>query len=117
MTELARLESESIDSCLVVRVEGEIDASNGPALTAEIGDLLAGQAGGLVVDLTGTEYLDSAGIRMLFELRGRMEASRRAISLAVPADSPTRQVLDIVEVEQLIPIVATPDEAVRLVQR
>jgi anti-sigma B factor antagonist len=115
--ELARLESESIDSCLVVHVEGEIDASNAPALTEDIAGFLAGHSGGLVVDLSRTEYLDSAGIRMLFDLRGRIEASGSVIALAVPADSPTRQVLDIAEVEQLIPIVEATDEAVRLVGR
>jgi anti-anti-sigma factor len=115
--ELAHLESESIDSCLVVRVKGEIDASNAPGVTAEIVGMLAGHPGGLVIDLTRTEYLDSAGIRMLFDLRGRVEASGSVIALTVPANSPTRQVLSIAEVEQLIPIVEATDEAVRLVHR
>lgn len=115
--DLARLESESIDSSLVVRVEGEIDASNAPALTAEIQGLLGDPVRGLVVDLSGTDYLDSAGIRMLFDLRARLEAREGAICLVVPAESPTRQVLDIAEVDQLIPIVTTPAEAVRRVQR
>ncbi len=115
--ELARLESESIDSCLVVHVEGEIDASNAPAVTAEIAGLLESRSGGLVVDLSGTEYFDSAGIRMLFKLRASLEPSERATCIAVPAESPTRQVLGIAEVEQLIPIVETTDEAIRLVRR
>jgi anti-anti-sigma factor len=117
MNELAHVESESIDSCLVVRLDGEVDASNAAAIGAMIAGLLDDYDGGLVVDLSGTEYLDSAGIRMLFNVRARLERAGHVACIAVPTQAPTRQILRIAEVEQLIPIAETAEDAVRLVKR
>ncbi|MEU8632478.1 STAS domain-containing protein [Amycolatopsis sp. NPDC048633] len=51
------------DGTTVLAVSGEIDMSSAPALAAALEDT----AGRLVVDLTAVEYLDSAGIAVLFD--------------------------------------------------
>jgi anti-sigma B factor antagonist len=53
------------DGAVVLTATGEIDMSNAPAFAAALAS--AAPAGGaLVVDLTGVEYLDSAGLAALF---------------------------------------------------
>lgn len=113
--ELARLDARTVSSSLVVSIEGEIDASNASEVGGEI-EAMLDEASALVIDLSGTEYLDSAGIRMLFEIRAQLEQSGTPLCIAVPAESPTRQVLDLTEVHQVIPVVEDSDDAVRVVE-
>lgn len=54
------------DGTPVVTAVGEIDMSNADRFRDALGQAAA-DAGRLVVDLTGVEYLDSAGVHALFE--------------------------------------------------
>jgi anti-anti-sigma factor len=102
MTELARVEG-AVNGTAVVRVVGEIDLSNAgqvrDALGAAIPDLPR-----VVVDLSGTEYLDSAGIAMLFRLAERLSYNRQELQLVVPADAPIRAVLRLTKLDQVVPV-------------
>ena len=53
------------DGIPVVTAVGEIDMSNADRFRDALGQAAA-DGGPLVVDLTGVEYLDSAGLRALF---------------------------------------------------
>ncbi|MES9521548.1 STAS domain-containing protein [Streptomyces capoamus] len=57
------------DGAARLTVRGEIDMSNAGSLA----EALAAGAGPLVVDLTGVEYLDSAGLSVLFAHADRLE--------------------------------------------
>jgi anti-sigma B factor antagonist len=57
------------DGAAVLKVVGEVDMSNTDDLTAA----LDGIAGRLVVDLSECEYLDSAGLSVLFAHASRIE--------------------------------------------
>ncbi|WNV86192.1 STAS domain-containing protein [Umezawaea sp. Da 62-37] len=57
------------DGAAVLKVVGEIDMSN----TEALGAALDGIRGRLVVDLTECEYLDSAGLTVLFAHASRIE--------------------------------------------
>jgi anti-sigma B factor antagonist len=54
------------DGIPVVTAVGEIDMSNAGRFRDALG-LAAPEGGRFVVDLTGVEYLDSAGVNALFE--------------------------------------------------
>ncbi|BFU45329.1 STAS domain-containing protein [Krasilnikovia sp. MM14-A1004] len=55
------------DGTLVVTATGEIDMSNADAFSRALAQARRGVDGGsFVVDLTGVEYLDSAGLAALF---------------------------------------------------
>ena len=61
------------DGIPVVTVAGEIDMSNADRLRDALGLAAATADGGsFVVDLTGGEYLDSAGVHALFEHAARI---------------------------------------------
>ena len=62
------------DGAVVVTAVGEIDMSNAAALATALAEAQSGATGDdlLVIDLTGVEYLDSAGLAVLFPHVDRM---------------------------------------------
>lgn len=57
------------DGTALLTAVGEIDMSN----TKELAQVLTDMTGPLVIDLTGVEYLDSAGLSVLFAHADRLE--------------------------------------------
>ena len=112
MAELASVLVERTGEIQLVRLAGEVDISNASALEGEISDAVPNDALGLVLDLSDTRYLDSAGIRMLFELKLRLGGRRQSLAAVVPCESLIRHALEITEVNQAIEIHATVVEAV-----
>jgi anti-anti-sigma factor len=104
MNPLARLTLETRDEVQVAHIVGEVDIANAATLQSEISDTVGNTAFGLVVDLTDTDYFDSAGIRMLFELRKRLSGRRQSFRVVVPRDSVIITALLVTEVDQIIPI-------------
>jgi anti-sigma B factor antagonist len=66
---LAITASRGEDGAAVLTVTGEIDMSNAGVLV----DALENTQGHVVVDLTAVEYLDSAGLAVLFTHADRIE--------------------------------------------
>jgi anti-anti-sigma factor len=108
---LARLTLQERSGVQVAHISGEVDIANASTLESEISDAVANTAHGLIVDLTDTEYFDSAGIRMLFELRKRLSGRRQSLRVVVPRESVIITALLITEVDQLVPIDETLGEA------
>jgi anti-anti-sigma factor len=101
---LARLTLDERDGVKVARISGEVDIANASTLESEIADGVSNAAHGLVIDLTDTEYFDSAGIRMLFELRKRLTGRRQSLRVVVPRESVIITALLVTEVDQIIPL-------------
>jgi anti-anti-sigma factor len=68
-TPLSLVPQRRPDGTAVLTASGEIDMGNAPALAAA----LEGTAERLVLDLTDVEYLDSAGIAVLFDHADHLE--------------------------------------------
>ncbi|OIJ68090.1 STAS domain-containing protein [Streptomyces mangrovisoli] len=68
-TQLALHHGRTAEGTAVLIVAGEVDMSNSASLAAAI----EGVPGPLVVDLTRVEYLDSAGLNVLFAHADRLE--------------------------------------------
>ena len=116
MIRLAELELDDPGDVRVARLVGELDLSN----ATDIADALAAAAEeavlGLVIDMTGLTHIDSAGVRLLFDLRRRLSVRRQTLALAVPADARIRDVLEMAAVHRTLPVAATVDEAMAAVQ-
>jgi anti-sigma B factor antagonist len=80
---LADLRIETVGRVVVARLEGEIDLSNATELGGVIADRVPNEALGLVIDLTKVDYVDSAGIHVLFDLRARLRNRGQEIALVV----------------------------------
>jgi anti-anti-sigma factor len=68
----------------VVEVTGEIDRTNSGSVLAVLTSQLDSRPRGLVVDLTGTLFFDSSGVKVLVLAAAR--AAERGITMAVVAD-------------------------------
>jgi anti-anti-sigma factor len=112
---LAELELDERDGVLVAQVAGEIDASNTTDLRLALTERLGNSGAGLVIDLSDVTYIDSAGIKLLFDLASRLAARRQAIRLVVPEGVPTRRVLELCGVGQVAPIDSRLDASVAAV--
>jgi anti-anti-sigma factor len=108
---LARLTLETRDGIQIAHISGEVDIANASTLESEIADTVSNTALGLVVNLTDTDYFDSAGIRMLFELRKRLTGRRQSLRVVVPRGSVIITALLVTEVDQIIPIDESVDES------
>jgi anti-anti-sigma factor len=111
MAELATVIVERQGEIQLVRLAGEVDISNAAKLEGEISEAVPNDVVGLVLDLSDTQYLDSAGIRLLFELRQRLGGRRQSFAAVVPTESLIRHALVITEVDQAIEIHSTVVEA------
>lgn len=115
MSRLARLDLGERDGVVVAVIAGELDLSN----VHDVGDALAvavtADGAGLVLDLSQLRHLDSAGVRLLFDLRARLATARQRLALAVPAGAPIREVLELSAVPATVPVCADLDAAVRAV--
>lgn len=107
MMELAVVEVDGPEA----RVVGEVDMSNAAALEQDIRLVLDGSDRGIVLDLSGTTYLDSAGLRMIFALARHAGTAGKRLELVVPDASPVHRVLEIAELPAAVPVHATPDPA------
>jgi len=112
VSQLARLDLDERDDVVIARIAGELDLSN----VHDIGDALTGAlpsgAAGLVLDLSELEHIDSAGIRLVYDLRGRLGTARQALAVVVPPDAPIHEVLDLAAVPATVPLHGDLDSAV-----
>jgi anti-anti-sigma factor len=108
VNDLARVELRAVSGAEIVCVSGEIDLSNVAFVRDAIGAALP-DLPVVIVDLSGTTYVDSAGIAMLFRLAERLDYNRQELRLVVPPDAPIRAVLSLTSLDQVICIKDTND--------
>ena len=109
---LADVAFEERDGISIARVRGEVDMSNAGELSSTLQGAVDQIAAGLVLDFSGTSYLDSAGLHFVFDLGKRLRDRGQRLELVVPTESPVAGILRLVGVETLAPISQTLDEAV-----
>jgi anti-sigma B factor antagonist len=111
MSTLARVEDEWHDEVPVARLHGEVDASN----VKEIGDrlraLLSNRSIAMVVDLSQTTYLDSAGINLLFSLGEEMRGRQQRLGIVVADGSPIARMIVLTGLDQALPVRRTLADA------
>jgi anti-anti-sigma factor len=95
----------------VVTATGEVDLTNAESLRDALLSALNAGALGLVVDMTATTFLDSAGVTALVRASRRASATEAALRLAVTA-APVLRVLNLVGIDQLIEIYSSVSDAV-----
>jgi anti-anti-sigma factor len=117
MIEPAKLEAGVSDGILVARLEGEIDLSNSRELRASLIREMNNSLLGLVMDLTDVTYLDSAGIRAIFELREDLDTRGQELRLVVPRGSIVATALDLVDASSAVGIFSDTESALAEVSR
>jgi anti-sigma B factor antagonist len=95
----------------VARLHGEIDIANAAAIGVELTDSVANSAAGVVVDLSDVDYLDSAGMRLLFELAARLNRRQQELRVVVPEGSMLESSLSVARLTDVVPLFPTVAEA------
>lgn len=111
MNELAAVRVTERDGVWVTTVRGELDISNADEFSAAIVEAVPNEATGIILDLTETTYLDSAAIRVLFELGRRAQTRQQALRAVIPAASPIRRVVELTRLDSLLPVDADLETA------
>ena len=97
-----RLDLTDDDGTVVAAVSGDIDFGTADDLGRDIARALPDSAAGLVLDLTDVRYVDSSGVRVIFELAAQLAISGRRLALAVPETSPVRRLVKITRLEEAV---------------
>jgi anti-anti-sigma factor len=111
VTLLAQVSEERHGDIVVARVNGEIDASNAPWLDDRLRAAISNQRDGLAVDLTGTTYLDSAGIALLFGLAASLRQHQQTLRLVVAEGSPIDRMVRLTGLADAVPTHPTLEAA------
>jgi anti-anti-sigma factor len=82
-----------------VRVRGELDFLTAPRLRSALLEVFAAHPGDVVVDLTGTTFMDSIGMSVLIQGAQRLRATDASLELH-PSEE-VRKVLDVAGVSPL----------------
>ena len=113
LAEFERIEDGGV---LIVSVSGELDVSNIEAL-AEVAYSLPNAALGLVLDLTGASYIDSATIGLLFKLHAALRRRGQALRVVCPQGSSARRVLELTGFDQSTPNEEDREDAIAAIRR
>ncbi len=110
--QIADVEFESRDRAVVARVSGEVDLSNADSLGAALLDAMPNDERRLIVDLSAVAYLDSAGIRLIYQLRERLQSRGQRLRLVIPAESASHDALRLAGLAEHVEMAETLEEAI-----
>ncbi len=108
---LADIQFTDYDQVVVARLSGEIDLSNADGIEAAIAEATPNHVLAVVFDVSALDYLDSAGIHLIYKLREKLRARGQALRLVIPADSPANDALRLAGVSRNVDTAETLDAA------
>jgi anti-anti-sigma factor len=109
---LADVQFSDHERVIVARVTGEIDLSNAESIENAIAEATPNHALALILDVSALNYLDSAGIHLVYKLREKLRARGQTLRLVIPADSPANDALRLAGVSRNIDTAETLEAAI-----
>ncbi len=111
-----RIVEEPRDGVLVLTLTGRLGVESAVKLEATVADAVGRGDARLVIDLTGVDYVSSAGLRVLGDAAGRCAGARGALALCGLVDA-VRMAADLGALTAQIPIEPSQDLAIVRVLR
>jgi anti-sigma B factor antagonist len=99
----------------VVTTPAEIDMTTAGQLRAVLFEWHTRGHATVVVDMTGTQFCDSAGLRELVRAHKRARAEGAELRLVLPADGAVPRIFTVTGLDHLIPHFAALEQALALV--
>lgn len=98
----------------VACVEGDLDLVSLPQVERELRAAAADSTSQtlLAVDVTAVTYLNSAAIRLLYDLAEDLRSRRRQLRLVMSSDAPLRALFRRLRFDTVIPVHDTIDDAI-----
>ena len=111
---IGELKLEARDGIVYAIVAGDIDMSNVQQIREALGRATTNQALGLVLDLSGVDYMDSAGIHLIHSLGSHLRSHGQKLALIIPPDSVINDALRLAGLNWENARIAATDEAPRI---
>ena len=108
---LAELHHETRSSIVFAAVSGEIDMSNAEELREALTGAIPNGAHALVLDLSAINYLDSAGIHLIYRLRDSLHRRGQGLRVVIPDHSPINDTLRLAGLQRGEEMVSTVQAA------
>jgi anti-sigma B factor antagonist len=94
------IETRELKHVNVVKVSGRVDSSTAPELEKSLQGLLDAERSNLVLDLQETDYMSSAGLRVLVATHKSAKKNGGGLCLA----QPSARVKDVLDLAGLTPV-------------
>lgn len=98
----------------VVALSGEVDLYSAPELKAELTRLTDEGAHDIVVDMTGTTFIDSTALGVLVRGVQRMRETNGGRFALVVTDENIRRIFEMTGLERVFPIFGSRDDALSI---
>jgi anti-anti-sigma factor len=100
----------------VLCLEGEFDRANASRIVEE-GERILRDDKHLIVDLSATTFIDSSVVAALFQVATRAIEKRRIAVMQLGTFATVERVLELMEVDHVLPRAKTRPEAIQTVQQ
>jgi anti-anti-sigma factor len=107
----ASVDVKSDGDTVHIVLAGEIDMANAAVVEDQVCGAIDNHMTAATIDLSQVTYLDSAGLRILFDLAARLPTLQIDLELVAPAGSPSRRVVELsglVAVARVTPAAPAP---------
>lgn len=94
----------------LVNARGKLDATSAPEVDGHISSLIKEGAQQVVLDMSGVEYISSAGLRALLGAAKHMQKAGGRLGLAAPPPH-VRKILDLARFSAIVPVFDTAENA------
>jgi anti-anti-sigma factor len=100
---------------VVARITGEVDMSNAEEMGATVIGATPNEVQGVVLDLSAVDYLDSAGIYVIYGMRSSLQARGQGLILVIPESSPAHDALRLAGAQRPGEVAGSVEDAVRAI--
>jgi anti-anti-sigma factor len=111
MSPIGEVEVDQRGSVLVAEISGEVDLSNVGEMERVIALSVGRDTHDVVLDLTPTMFIDSTGVRMIFELARRLRVRRHRFRLVAGEETLVHRVIAMTQLHEVVPVDASLDAA------
>jgi len=108
---LADVQFSDHERVVIARLTGEVDLSNANSIEIAVAEATPNHALALILDVSAVDYMDSAGIHLVYRLREKLHARGQSLRLVIPAHSPANDALRLAGVSRNIETSETLDAA------
>ncbi len=110
---LADVQFSSRDRTVIAKLRGEVDLSNADGIGTAIVEAMPNDVLSLIMDLSEVDYVDSAGIQLIYQLRESLRARQQGLALVIPSGCPASEALRLAGITRYVKSAETLDEALR----
>ena len=96
---------------IIVTLEGNLDTNTSPEVETELNKLIEPDGVKLIINLSQTNYVSSAGLRIFLATAKKLTAKQGVFKLCAPNDV-VKEVLDISGFSSILDVKATEEDAI-----